>query len=162
MICFLFVVAMVSGCFRDVTPATASTVVASVENDCPVTGAPRMTLPDFPKDATLQYMSMNREGEWRGFRVMEDGRLFRTSREGEWEADTPLKEVQLAAVRAAVQSADLGAKPAAYGSDPPPDDAQGWALHARVETAVALSGLGCRPGFVDSLIAAVSPQLTPA
>lgn len=121
-----------------------------------------MKLPDFPEDAVLQYMSANREGEWRGFRILSDGRLLRTSREGAWEQDAPLSKQRLSQVRAALAEAPLQAGAERYGADPPPDDPSGWALMARLDGGAATrSGLGCRPGFVDDLIARIAPLLTP-
>jgi len=119
-------------------------------------------LPEFPQDAVFQYMSSNREGDWRGFRVMGDGRLLRTSRQGQWEEDTPLDQARFDAVMAAVAAADLPAGATRFGSPPVPDDATGWALHARRQDGVAeLGGLGCRPASIDALIAEIAPRLTP-
>lgn len=119
-------------------------------------------LPNFPNDAVFQYMSANREGVWRGFRILRDQRLLRTNREGQWEEDTPLDRARYEAVHAAVAAAKLEPGSATYGVDPAPDDATGWVLHSRQEAGlVVLSGLGCRPAFVDALIGNIAPHLTP-
>lgn len=121
-----------------------------------------MKLPDFPSDAYLQFMTMNREGEWRGFRIRLDRRLLRTSREGQWQEDTPLDEARMNAVRQAVDAADLRLlAEVRYGEDPPPDDATGWALHTRLDQTVMMGGLGATPASVNGLIGAISTQLSP-
>jgi len=147
------------GCGRAQPAPSAATTVPTA--DCPSTGA-HMTLPDAPPDAVVQFMTANREGAWRGFRVLADGSLMRTSRSGEWEADSPLDAARLAALRAVVDAAGLHGRATRYGGDPPPDDAGGWALHTGGPQPVAMGGLGCRPAFVDTLVQAVAPHLTPS
>lgn len=145
------------GCARDAVPTSAP----SADLGCPAAGA-TMTLPEFPPGAALQFMTTDREGAWRGFRVMQDGRLLRTSREGAWEEDTPLDAARLAAVQGAVTAASLAERAAIYGAEPHPDDATSWALQAlEGGGSVALGGVGCRPAFVDALIEQVAPQLSP-
>ena len=117
-----------------------------------------MVLPTLPQRTMLQFMIRNSEGEWRGFRLSKDNQLWRTSREGLWQLDGALSVEQVAKIEAAIVAASLDGRPLRYGSEPPPDDAQGWALQTPTHS---LGGLGCRPTFVDTLISTIAPQLAP-
>ena len=118
-----------------------------------------MTPHPIAADVLFQYLIGDREGDLSGFRIGADGRVERLSR-GAWRPDASLDAARLARARAAVDAAGLRARPAVYRADPPPDDATSWSMQARDATgAVALSGLGCRPAFVDAMFEQIAPVL---
>jgi len=158
----LFALALLGACSRSAPIEPTASAAPPAPPDCPTDGATTMELPAFPPQARLQFMTRDREGAWRGFRLLEDQQLWRTSRQGEWQPDGHLSDAQTTAIRDAIATAALAGRPLRYGSEPPPDDAAGWALQIWFSDGqLEFGGLGCRPGFVDDLVSTIAPQLVP-